>query len=333
MSKLYIGTELLIPEVSNIATKAELADKQDVISDLSSIRSGASAGATAYQLPNDGIPSTDIADGVIPNVSSFITKAVDDLTNYYLKSETYTQAEVNTLIGGMSGFSYRIATSTSEVTDPASNVLYLIGPTGSGADKYEEYVYPNSTTGWTKIGDTSIDLSGYVTTSTTVNGHALSGNVSVTASDVGLGNVGNFKAVSTVASQGLSSTEQSNARANIGAGTSSFSGNYSDLSGAPTLGTASAKDVAVSGNASTTQVVMGNDTRLSDSRPASDVSSWAKASSKPSYSYSEISGTPSSLPANGGNADTVDNIHLLKISQTDYDNLTTKDPNTLYIIS
>ena len=31
--------------------------------------------------------------------------------------------------------------------------------------------------------------------------------------------------------------------------------------------------------------------------PASDVYSWAKASSKPSYSYSEISGTPSSLPA------------------------------------
>ena len=31
--------------------------------------------------------------------------------------------------------------------------------------------------------------------------------------------------------------------------------------------------------------------------PASDVYSWAKASTKPSYSYSEISGTPSSLPA------------------------------------
>lgn len=44
----------------------------------------------------------------------------------------------------------------------------------------------------------------------------------VTKSDVGLGNVGNFKAVSTVASQGLTSTEQSNARANIGAGTSSL---------------------------------------------------------------------------------------------------------------
>lgn len=45
---------------------------------------------------------------------------------------------------------------------------------------------------------------------------------SVTKAQVGLGNVGNFKAVSTVASQGLTATEKSNARANIGAGTSSL---------------------------------------------------------------------------------------------------------------
>lgn len=38
-----------------------------------------------------------------------------------------------------------------------------------------------------------------------------------TAKDIGLGNVGNYKAVSTVASQGLSDTEKANARANIGA--------------------------------------------------------------------------------------------------------------------
>lgn len=58
-----------------------------------------------------------------------------------------------------------------------------------------------------------------------------------TAAEVGLGNVGNFKAVSTVASQGLTSTEQANARANIGAGTSSFSGSYNDLSNKPTIPT------------------------------------------------------------------------------------------------
>lgn len=109
-----------------------------------------------------------------------------------------------------------------------------------------------------------------------------------TKSEVGLGNVGNFKAVSTVASQGLTTTEQANARANIGAGTSSFSGSYNDLSNKPTLGTAAAKDIPSSGNASSSQVVMGNDSRLTDSRNAKDVSSWAKASTKPSYTASEV---------------------------------------------
>jgi len=44
------------------------------------------------------------------------------------------------------------------------------------------------------------------------------------------------------------------------------SGSYADLSNKPTLGTASPLDVAASGNASTLQVVKGNDTRLSDAR-------------------------------------------------------------------
>ncbi len=46
----------------------------------------------------------------------------------------------------------------------------------------------------------------------------------------------------------------------------------------------------------------GNDSRLSDSRPASDVYSWAKAASKPSYSYQEITGDP------------IQNCHLIKMT-------------------
>lgn len=53
-----------------------------------------------------------------------------------------------------------------------------------------------------------------------------------TASEIGLGNVGNFKAVSTVESQGLTDTEKSNARANIGAQVAgsyaSFTHNHDD---------------------------------------------------------------------------------------------------------
>ena len=54
------------------------------------------------------------------------------------------------------------------------------------------------------------------------------------------------------------------------------------------LGTASTKNVPSSGNASASEVVMGNDTRLSDSRNAKDVCSWAKASSKPAYTAAEV---------------------------------------------
>ena len=61
------------------------------------------------------------------------------------------------------------------------------------------------------------------------------GNVNITPSNIGLGNVGNYKAVSTVANQGLTETEQVNARSNIGAGTSSFSGSFNDLTDKPTV--------------------------------------------------------------------------------------------------
>lgn len=66
------------------------------------------------------------------------------------------------------------------------------------------------------------------------------------------------------------------------------SGSYSDLSNTPTLGTASALNVPASGDASATEVVKGDDTRLTDARNAADVYSWAKASTKPSYTASEV---------------------------------------------
>lgn len=93
------------------------------------------------------------------DISNFITNTVNNLTNYYLKTETYTQTEVNNLIGAIQQFHYEIYQALP--ASGANNVLYLIGPSGSGGDRYEEYVYANNT--FTKIGDTSIDLSGYVT--------------------------------------------------------------------------------------------------------------------------------------------------------------------------
>lgn len=169
----------------------------------------------------------------------------------------------------------------------------LNGKTIGSDPKFTDTTYSDATTsthGLMSSSDKSkldgIATGAQVNTVTSVAGRT--GAVTLAKGDVGLGNVGNFKAVSTVASQGLTDTEKSNARANIGAGTSSFDGAYSSLSGKPTLGTAAAKDIPSSGNASSSQVVMGNDTRLSNSRPASDVYSWAKATSKPTYTASEV---------------------------------------------
>ena len=78
----------------------------------------------------------------------------------------------------------------------------------------------------------------------------------------------------------------------------------SDKSKVDGLGTASTKDVATSGNASATQVVMGNDTRLTDARNAADVSAWAKASTKPSYTAAEVGAIATTAKgANGGVAE------------------------------
>lgn len=58
--------------VINAETDSALTGKQETISDLSTIRSGAAAGATAYQKPSGGIPASDIASGVIPAISTNI---------------------------------------------------------------------------------------------------------------------------------------------------------------------------------------------------------------------------------------------------------------------
>ena len=56
----------------------------------------------------------------------------------------------------------------------------------------------------------------------------------------------------------------------------------------PTIGTAAALNVPALGNASSTEVVKGNDTRLTDARPASDVSAWAKSPTPPTVTKADV---------------------------------------------
>lgn len=108
---------------------------------------------------SNSIP-TNVSD--LNNDTWFITNSVNDLINYYLKSETYTKTEVDNLIWSIQNFHYEIYPDLWSITTPSTSVLYLIWPTWSGSDRYKEYVYSNNN--FVKIWDTSIDLSWYVTT-------------------------------------------------------------------------------------------------------------------------------------------------------------------------
>lgn len=114
--------------------------------------------------------------------AGFITKTVNNLTNYYTKSESYTKTEVNTLIGNLK--TIQISVVSSLPSTGQSNIIYLVAHSHGTGDTYDEYIWVADSSKFEKIGNTDIDLSGYVPTSRTVNGKALSSNITIVASDI-----------------------------------------------------------------------------------------------------------------------------------------------------
>ena len=88
-----------------------------------------------------------------------IDKTVSDLENYYNTSQVYNKQEVRDLIGSINTLTIEVV-ATLPTQDISSTTIYFVGP-AAGTNTYDEYVYVNNT--WVKIGDTQIDLSGYVT--------------------------------------------------------------------------------------------------------------------------------------------------------------------------
>ena len=86
--------------VQNKVVNDAIGKKQDTISDLETIRSGAALGKTAYQKPITGIPASDIAEGVIPTVPTNVSAFNNDagyLTQHQSLDDYYTKQEVNDL--------------------------------------------------------------------------------------------------------------------------------------------------------------------------------------------------------------------------------------------
>ncbi len=111
--------------VTSGGVKTALDAKQDTISDLSSIRGGAAAGATAYQKPSSGIPKTDLAE----DVQTSLDKADSALQEHQSLVNYYTKSEVNSLIVpvGVNAIPVAALPATG-----AANTLYFV----QGTDSY-----------------------------------------------------------------------------------------------------------------------------------------------------------------------------------------------------
>lgn len=88
----------------------------------------------------------------------------------------YSKSEVDSLMSG------RIEVVTELPATGQSGIIYYVGPTGSGADKYDEYIWTGSA--FIKVGEHSLDLSNYVNTVTTSGSGSVVTGVSKSGSTV-----------------------------------------------------------------------------------------------------------------------------------------------------
>ena len=109
---------------------------------------------------------TNTVSSMIPDVSNFITASVNNLVNYYLKSETYNKTEVNNLISAMKTGIFSIVSTLPTPSIDTLNTIYLV-PSADPKTQNIKDEYITITVGngydWEKIGSTAIDLSGYAT--------------------------------------------------------------------------------------------------------------------------------------------------------------------------
>lgn len=96
----------------------------------------------------------------IPDVSNFITKSINDLENYYLKSETYTQTEVNQMISSIPKFAIEVV-ETLPTAEISNTTIYLLTSGTETGNLYTEYIYVNNS--WEKLGTQTVDLTNYYT--------------------------------------------------------------------------------------------------------------------------------------------------------------------------
>lgn len=202
---------------SNAASSAETATRQATSASTSASTATTQANAAKTSATNAATSATKAQSYAEGGTGTRTGEDTDNAKYYYEQSKsisesfsgalrpmgTVTFANLPTLSSVAGGNMYNISDDFTTTADFKEGAGHLY-PAGTN-------VYKTADGKWDCLAGTPV--SGVKGDSETSYRR---GNVNISKANIGLENVGNFKAVSTVANQGLSATEQSNARANIG---------------------------------------------------------------------------------------------------------------------
>lgn len=156
----------------------------------------------AYVKPANGIPASDLAAGVIPDISGKQDVLTFDNTPTALSNNPVTssgiKSYVDTAISNINEMNVHICTAQEYdnetgipiIADPDTSTFYLV-PGGESNNLYIEWVYVNNV--WERFGSADIDLSGYATKTDTELDTTLSrgrkNNTTVGIASVAFGNL------------------------------------------------------------------------------------------------------------------------------------------------
>ena len=279
--------------VTSVAVKMNGAEKGKVTSsgtiDLGTVLTDASKFATSAQGTK--------ADNAMPKAGGAFTGAVT-VQAPTAEMNPATKQYVDTVINAVKQFEYQVVTELPTAAQATMGKIYLVAhshnPSDGKPDSYDEFitVQYGSTYKWERIGNTDIDLSGYVPTTRKINNKALSSDINLSASDVG---------VTEAAFPGLNKTGTVTAVKINGT-------TKNPASGVIDLGTV----LTNKSEFATAEQGTKADTALqSETDPT--VPSWAKTPSKPKYTASEVG----ALSLDGG---TINKSKTIKMDASDNSN-------------
>ena len=268
------------------------------------------------------------------NDVNFINNTVDNLVNYYKKTETYTQSEINTLISNINKLTTEIVQSlpTSSIR---TTIIYLVPGSGK-QDVYSQYMYINSA--WALLGETTIDLTNFYTKTEVDN--KLSSKADISSIPVVPTNVSQFnndagyitgytETDPTVPAWAKQATKPTYTAQEVGALPDNtvipvFT-NKTVLDKITSTNVASWDDAAIKSHEHTNKTVLDkfsdvNGTVLYNGSTISgggaSIDDTSTTATDKTWSAKKINDSiPTTLPANGGNADTVDGKHASDFMQ------------------